>query len=318
METLFQLIWLTFTEPRADSTAFKSVLQKLHGSVEDRSARPETAFGDTLSTTMASYSPRVRPWTLDLLREMSLDKSASIYRDRFADAGDFTFIIVGAFKTVDIRPLVETWLGSLPSAGRKETWRDLGIHPPSGVVEKTVRRGIEPKSLTRIAFTGAFDWNLRNRYVFDSLTSALRIRLREVLREDMSGTYGVGVGLSLDRFPRSEYRLALGFGSAPDRADTLAATAFAVIDTVKQIGVNEATLAKVKETQLRQREVNLKENSFWLSALQTYLSNGDDPLDILKYPELVKSLTSDDIKKAAETYLKRERYVKVVMMPEKK
>jgi zinc protease len=318
METLFQLVWLTFTAPRPDSTAFRSVVERLRGMVENRSARPETAFGDTLAVTMAGYSPRVRPWTINLLREMSLSASSAIYRDRFADAGDFTFFFVGAFDTTAIKPLVETWLGGLPSLGRKESWRDLGIRPPAGVVEKTVRKGIEPKSQTRIVFSGPFEWTLRNRYVLDSLASALRIRLREVLREDMSGTYGVSVGISVDRFPRSEYLFSVGFGSAPERADELAATVFALIDTVKAAGVSEATLAKVKEAQLRQREVNLKENSFWLSALRTYYSHGDDPLDILKYPELVRSLTSNDIKKAAEMYLNEKNYVKVVLMPEKK
>jgi zinc protease len=318
LETMFQLIYLSFVAPRSDSTAFLSVLARMRGAVENRSAQPETAFGDTLAVTMAGYSPRVRPWTVDLLGEMNLGASSRIYRDRFADFGDFTFFFVGRFDIPVIRPLVETWLGGLPARGRKESWRDTGIHPPAGVVEKTIRKGIEPKSQTRIVFTGPFEWSLRNRYIFDSLASALRIRLREVLREDLGGTYGVGVGLSLDHYPRGEYQVSIGFGSAPERADELTRTVFASIDSVQISGVSEVYLTKVKEAQLRQREVSLKENSFWLSALKQYYSNGDDPRDILKYPELVKSLTSDDIRDAAKTYLKRDRYVKVVLMPEKK
>lgn len=317
LDTMFQLIRLVFTAPRADNTAFMSVVERMKGAVENRAARPETAFGDTLSTTLAGYSPRMRPWTMALLNEMNLRGSSSFYRDRFADAGDFTFCFVGAFDIAKMKPLVETWLGSLPTKGRKETWRDNGIRPPDGVVKKTVRKGIEPKSQTRIVFTGPFEWNLRNRYIFESLASALRIRLREVLREDMGGTYGVSVGGSLERFPKPEYTFSFGFGSAPDRAGELAGTVYSLIDSVKTDGFAATYLERVKETQLRQREVNLKNNSFWLGILQTYISNGDDPRDLLKYPDLVRSLTSDDLKAAARTYLDTNRYVQVVLIPEK-
>lgn len=317
METMFQLIYLYFTAPRADSTAYRSVMARMQGAIENRSARPETAFSDTIQVTMTQHNYRALPWTPDRLKAMDMDKSFRIYRERFSNAGDFTFFFVGSFDPSKIRPLVETWLGGLPSSRGKETWRDTGIRPPRGVIQKEVYRGMEPKSLTQIIFTAPFEWNLRNRYVFDSMASLLRIRLREVLREDKSGTYGVSVNASLDHYPEQRTRLSIGFGSSPDRVDELTKSVFVQLDSLINYGATDAYLAKVTETQLRQREVSLKENDFWLNILQSYYFNGDNPVDILKYTDLVHSLTINDLREAARKYLDMKNYVDVVLYPKK-
>ena len=128
----------------------------MRGFIQNRSAAPETAFGDTIQVTMAQYHHRARPWSVELLDEMDLEKSMEIYRQRFADAGDFTFFFVGNFTLEGIENLVQTYLGGLPSSGRQENWKDVGIEAPQGVIEKTLYRGIEPKSQSRLIFTGPF------------------------------------------------------------------------------------------------------------------------------------------------------------------
>ncbi|MDP2982657.1 MAG: insulinase family protein [Candidatus Latescibacter sp.] len=318
IETMFQLIYLYCTSPRADSTAFLSMLSKLKGSIENRSARPETAFGDTVAVTMAQYHFRARPFTLELLEETDMKKSLEFYRDRFSDAGDFTFLFVGSFDPAKMKPLVETWLGGLPSRKRAETWKDVGIHPPSGVISKEVHKGLEPKSSTLLTFTGPFAYNQKNRYELDSLAGFLRIKLREALREELSGTYGVGVGATVSHYPRSEYQLSISFGSAPENVDRLFTAIFTQIDSLQTVGAAESYLNKVKEMQLRKRETDLKNNSFWLSVLQNYLANGENPVDILNYPKLVEGLTPEVLKQAARTYLNEKNYVRVVLYPEKK
>ena len=132
METMFQLIYLYFTSPRADSAAYQSVLARMKGAIENRSARPETAFSDTIQVTMTQHNYRALPWTPDRLQAMDMEKSFRIYRERFSNAGDFTFFFVGSFDPAKIRTLVETWLGGLPSVKGKETWRDTGMRPPNG------------------------------------------------------------------------------------------------------------------------------------------------------------------------------------------
>jgi zinc protease len=174
---------------------------------------------------------------------------------------------------------------------------------------------MEPKSQVRIIFTGPFEWSQENRYLLNSLADVMNIKLREELREEKGGTYGVGVGGSAERDPKPVYRLAVSFGCAPERLDELIATAFDEIDSVRRFGVGDEYIAKVKETQRREQETRQKQNRFWLSNLEYYLSHGEDPMRILAYPALVEGLTARKIREAAVHYFDLKNYVKVTMVP---
>ena len=316
LETMFQLIFLAFTAPRADSSAFIAYKARMKGRLENRGARPETAFGDTISVTMSQNHHRSRPWTVDLLAEMDLQRSLAIYRDRFADASDFTFIFVGNFTPSELRPLIETYLGGLPSLNREETWRDRAPRPPKGIVKKTVRRGIEPKSQTRVVFTGPFEWNWQNRYDLGAMVSAFRIKLREVMREDLGATYGVGISASRSQHPVGSYSISVSFGCAPERADELREVLFAQIDSLREFGLPVSYVEKVQESQRRSYETDLKENRYWLNTLLFYLRNEEDPTNILKKEEKVKGLTVEAVQAAARKYFNRSNYAQFVMLPE--
>ncbi|MGA2623198.1 MAG: insulinase family protein [Bacteroidota bacterium] len=315
LETLFQLTYLYFTGPRRDSTAFLSFLSRVKGSLENRSAQPEVAFSDTAQVTLAQHHFRRRPMTTALLDEMNLQTSYNVYRDRFADASDFIFFFVGNFQPATIKPLVETYLGGLPALHRTETWKDVGVNPPSGVIEKTVKKGIEPKSAVRIVFTGSFEWTREHRHQIQSMASVLTIKLREVLREEKGGVYGVGVGASPSHYPKERYTLGIGFGCAPERVDELVKAVFEQIDSLQKYGPGESYIQKIKEIQRREREVSLKENNFWISSLQSAYVNNEDPSVILNYPALIDKLSAKDVQTAAQRYFDMKNYVKVVLYP---
>jgi len=146
LETLLQLVYLRFTKPRADATAFGVMLEQVKSLAANRRSNPETLFEDTVSAVVWQNHFRKRPLSAELIQEMSLEKSFAFYKDRFADASDFVFVFAGSFDVATMRPLVTRYLASLPSAGRKETWRDTGITPVRGVVEKVVEKGLEPRA----------------------------------------------------------------------------------------------------------------------------------------------------------------------------
>ncbi len=316
VETMFQLVYLYFTAPRRDEEAFQSLTTRMEAFLANRSADPVAAYRDTIQVTMTQYHYRARPASVELYREMDLDKSLAFYRDRFADASDFAFVFVGTFDPDSLEPLIRTYLGGLPATGRIESWRDEGIEAPTGVTEKQVYRGIEPKSQTQITFTGPFEWTRENRYAMASLASVLRIRLREVLREDMGGTYGVGVSGSPSRNPRPEYQFTITFGTAPERLEELTQAVFLQIDSLQRFGPSQQDIDKVKETQRRQRETNLRENSYWLGQLVAADLYGLDPRDILTYEQLVDALDVETVQAAARDYLRTDNYVQVSLYPE--
>jgi zinc protease len=239
----------------------------------------------------------------------------AIYRDRFADASDFTFLLVGNFDPSVLKPLVETYLGGLPATGRQESWRDVGIESPEGVVRFEVKKGLEPQSQVDLQFSGPAEWSRERAHEIRSLAQVLQIRLREVLREDLGGTYGARVSGTLTWRPVERYQFAISFGCDPARVETLIDAVFREIESFQRDGIAETYLQKIREIQRRQRETDLETNRFWIQGLASYYSQGLDPRLFLAYDELVESSTSESLQAAARRYLNEERYVLGVLQP---
>ncbi|TSA20713.1 insulinase family protein [bacterium] len=318
LETLFQLAYLYATTPRKDTSAYGAFMSRMRASLQNRSVMPEGAFYDTIGVTMAQYHYRGRPMTPKLLDEVNLDKALAFYKDRFADASDFTFFFVGNFQLEKIRPYVEQYLASLPALDRKESWHDVGIFPPKGVVNKEVYRGMEPKSSVMITFTGAFDWSKQSKYDFNSLMELVNIKLREVIREEKSGTYGIRANGSPSLYPRKEFNVSVSWGCNPTRVEELVKTVMEQLDSLRIKKPDQVYVDKVKEIQRRNQEVNLKENRFWLSNFRQYYANSENPEEILDYNKLVDKLSTDAMQAAAKKYFDTKNVVKVVLFPEKK
>ena len=166
--------------------------------------------------------------------EMSLDRSLAFYKERFADASDFTFVFVGSFDLAAMKPLVERYLASLPALHRKESAKDVGIRPPAGIVEREVRKGIEPKSQVSIVFTGSFQNNEMNRMTLRAMAEMLSGSLHRTLREELGGTYGVSVEPRFTERPTESYRITISFACDPARTESLTRTAFEVIEAFKK------------------------------------------------------------------------------------
>ena len=316
LETMFQLIYLDATAPRRDTTAFQSLRTRLVALLENQSADPASAFHDTLDAVLSQHNFRSRPFTVALLPEIRLDSALSVYRDRFKDASDFTFVIVGSFSLDSIKPLVLQYLGGLPAAGRKEVARDVGIRPPRGVVQRVVKKGVEPKSTTQLVFTGPFSFTPTSRLALSLMLDILEIRLRDVLREDMSGTYGVDVGFSTQREPVPQYSIGISFGADPARLDSLTRTVFRQIDLLKTKGVTAAEIAKVKETQRREWETNVKRNEYWVGQIASRDEAHEKLADASNFPARLQQITAAQIN-AAAALLRKDNYVRVSLLPEK-
>ena len=316
LETMLQLVYLYFTAPRSDPAAFQSYRQRLRASIENRKASPEAVFYDEVLQALTQDHLRARPWSLEMLEQLDPQESLRIYRERFAGASGFTFFLVGNFTPEAVRPLVESWLAGLPSAGQPAAWRDVGIEYPRGVVQRSVYKGLEPKSRVHVAFNGPFQWTWRNVVLIKALAEVLDIRLREVLREDKGGTYNVGVWDLPSHYPREEYEFHIGFGTSPEQAEALRGLVFETLQQFRRTGPQAATLGKVKEILRRERETNLKENEFWLNVLRSYDIHQQEYRLILEYDRLVQGIGAADIQAAAQEYLKEDRYVQVILYPE--
>jgi zinc protease len=319
LETLFQLIYLRFTAPRADAEFFEVFNTQNRRVLANRDASPATAFNDAFNRLITQNHLRARPATVATLDQTNLEKSLAFYKDRFSDASDYTFVFVGDLKLDVIRPLVEQYLGGLPSTGRKENWKDVGMRPPKGVVAEVVHKGVEPQSQTRIAFTGPIDYDRQaERLGIQAMAMAFQGRLRNILREELGGTYSVSVSPALSFRPQQTYTLTISFGSAPERYVELIQTIFKEIEVLKANGPTEAEVRDAREVMLRSFETSLRQNATWLNQFVSDYQRDEEPGAALRtYTEVVQALTPESLKKAAEKYFNMENIIQVTLLPER-
>jgi zinc protease len=318
LEAMFQLIHMRFTAPRADPVIFGVFMSQMKSILANQRSTPEFVYAEAQTETMFQGHPRRKIPSPEQLSELNLDKALAFYKDRFADASDFTFVFVGTVNLDTLKPLVEQYLGSLPSTGRKETFRDMGVTRVKGVVEKVVEKGIEPKSETSITFHGPFAYTQDERVAIRAMAEVFQTRLRETLREELGGTYSVGVSADYERIPKPEFTVDIGFGSDPGRADALSKRVFEEIASFKAQGPTEKQVNDVKAALSRAFETQVKQNAYVLSQLAFKYEVGDAPETLLDIPSYYEKISVATIQAAAKKYLDTTNYVKVVLMPEKK
>jgi len=318
LETLFQLIYLRFTQPRADADAVAAFKAQGRAVLANQQASPAFAFQEALQTTLTQNHPRGAVMTPALVDQLDLDKSMTLYRDRFADASDFRFIFVGTFDLKTIRPLVEQYLGGLPSIRRSETWKDVGMRYPKGVIKKTVNKGIEPKSQAGIVFTGPFEYDPSHRVVVRALANIVQSRLRDLVREDLGGTYSIGASANYARVPVQTYTFSISWGCNPDRVDELVKAVFRDIDDIRTNGPTEKQVNDTREQLLREFETSIKQNSYLATQLYYKYLYGEDVKTFFEMPEAYKALTPAILRNAARAYLNPDNYVQVTLLPERK
>jgi zinc protease len=317
LETMFQLLYLRFTQPRADPTAFAAMASQARGLLANQMASPERVFYQTLTATLSGNSPRRQPETSATVDQWDLDKSLAFYKARFADASNFTFVFVGSFTIDAIKPLVETYVASLPATHAHETWRDLAITPPRGVVERTIEKGIAPRSEVAIVLSGPFMYDDAHWLALRTMTLVLQSRLVDTIRQELGGTYSITATPDRQKFPRPEYRIRIDWTSDPARTATLAQRVFDEIAFVRRTPLSQDQVVRIRSALLREFEANSQDNGYLLNQISRHYEDGDAASvgAVATMPERIAALTGDAIQQAAQTYLDTDNFVKVTLMP---
>jgi zinc protease len=247
--------------------------------------------------------------------KINLDRSIQFYKERFANAGDFTFLFVGSFKEEDMKPLLEKYIGSLPGTSKHENFKDLGIRPPTGMIDTVINKGADYKSRVNIIFTLPAVYNPGEAYAIQSLAEVMNIKLIEKLREEKGGVYGVQVSGGMGRIPYSSFSFSISFPCSPDNVDTLSEAALEELKKIINNGVSAEDLEKIKEQQKRKLEVDMKQNIFWVNNLFEVYYYGSNAADILKKQKQIENLSSKMIQDVARKYIDFNHYIRVTLMP---
>ncbi len=315
-ETLLQLLYLQFEEPRFDAEAYEALKSRYVAMVTNMAKNPQKTMSDSLQLILSNYSPRTKLLTPALFEEMSLEQMEKIYRDRFADAGDFTFFIVGNLDEATVKPLVEKYIGSLTDKPRTETWKDNNEGMPDGKTVKEIPISLETKKATVVVvYNNETPWNPKSNMAMTVVKDVLRLRYTEEIREKEGGTYGVSVAAQSDKYPKNEKTLQMSFDTDPDKAAHLKSIVYREIGKLAKQGPTAEELDKVIKNILKDREQAKPNNGYWMTVLTDYYQNGVNFDLTTNYEDIVNNMTIKEVKKFAKKYFAKPDVADVVFVP---
>ena len=316
IETLFQLAYLYFTDIRKDEKSYAQLMTTLETMLKNQELSPDVAFSDSLKATLYSHNPRYKNLKLEDLKKINYDRILQIAKERTANAGDFTFEIVGNFDETTIRPLIEQYIASLPGNGKKEEWKKISTYNKGNVENKFVRKMETPKANAYMYWYNlSTPYSLENAVATDAAGQVLEMIYLKKIREDAGAAYSAGAAGSCQYGGDTPFTALIGICPMdPAKSDM----ALKIMDEeAKKLctTVDADMLNKVKEAMLKKADDAARTNSYWLNTIDTFDEYGIDTHTT--YKDVIKALTPEKVAKVVKDVIfAGGNSVKVIMLPE--
>ena len=317
LETFFQMVHLKFTTVRHDEQAFKSWLTRMKTLYANFGSSPDIKYQIESMKIMYGDNPWARGLpTAEEMDQISLKRVTEIYKERFANAGDFNFVFVGNIDMKTFKPLLEQYIASLPASSKDETSKDINLNPVPGVITQSVYAGVDDKSVVTITLSGDYDYTLENNGLMNAAASVLTNKMIETLREELGGVYGVSAQASLSESPTERFTFTISFPCKPDNADALAEAAMKELEKLKKGEFTDEDLQKVITARMQNYDEQIKTNAYWQGMIKSYSKSGDGFEEILKSNERAKAITKEKVVKAVNQYLTGENIIRITKLPD--
>jgi zinc protease len=317
LETALKLNYLIFTAPNLTREAFELLKRRLASALANQAQNPGYVFNEKVEEVNTSHHYSAKSLTPADVGTLDLEQMQRFYRERFANAADFTYFIVGSFAVDEITPLLEKWVATLPSTGKKtSTFRDMGVRFPTKMVAEEVKKGREPRGQTVISFFADTKLDELEMHRARAAASLLGIRLRDILREELGGTYGVSVSYD-NALPMNGYgAMTVQFGSDPANIEKLTGEVLKEVERLKAQGPSAEDVARVQELERRDLQTATRQNAYWMGSLQTVTMLGWDPVGITRREERIQKLSPGVLHDVFKKYFPTDRYTVVTLKPE--
>ena len=317
LETGLQLLYQNFVAPGDDPEQFDVLKRQLQAAIANRGRAPGQVFAEKLEQINTSNHYTALPLTAERIASLDRQKMLAFYKQRFSNAADFTFFMVGAFRVDDAVPLIAQYVGSLPSTGRATAEaKDVGIHFPGTQIREKVEMGREPRSSVVMSFYAEPSSDPVEAENLAEATTVLDIALRDALREELSQTYTVSVSQSGPGLPqRGGGNIAVSFGAAPENVPSMIDRVLAEIRKLQQEGPSADLTNRAKEAAKRNYETSLQQNGYWMGRLQAVHLFGRDPKEILTRGARIDAVTSKTLQDVFQKAFPIERSTVVTLMP---
>lgn len=316
LETMMQLLYLNFTQPRFDQNDYNTLMKMLRSQLDNVKSNPDYLMEEKFIDVAYGNNPRRQMISTEIIDKFSFEALPAIYRKLYPDANSFTFTIVGNVNLDALKPLVEKYIGSIPVSKKAMTFADDKCAPVKGdVTEEFTAPMQQPKVSVHYMFSGKMPYTLKDKAALTFLTQALNSRYLISIREEKGGTYGVQVSGSTEYIPDETYKLDIRFDTNEEMADELREIVMKEIREIAENGPKTEDIEKNREFMLKSWKNSLEQNAGWMNYIQAKYGPG---LEYLKdYEQVIRSLTNADVQAMAKKVLGDNNLVKVVMRPAK-
>lgn len=319
LELMFQLIYQYVTNPRFDEQEFGSFIQRSKAHHQNRLLDPMNVFFDRMTSSLYNDNPYLKPLSEANLDEVGMEQLEHIYRDRFADFSDFSFVIVGNFDEARLKELASAYLGNLPALKRKDKIKDVGIRPVKGKKEIRFHKGESDRSFVSHITTGDYKHSVADDVSLDALMHVVNDKLRENIREERSGVYFIQAWPSMERHPKPRFSVYILMACAPSRVDELNAAIFATLDSIRAGEIGDKYLTSAKATLGKVYAEDIRSNRYWMNRIRTNVQFGRKLDEFLDYPACYDRINRETLVKTARKYLPfNKNKLSLIMLPEGK
>ncbi len=315
IETMLQLLYLNFAAPRFDRSDFEIFRDRMRTNIQNSESNPDYIASRKFRQVVYNNSPRKQLLSAEMIDAMEFDRLATLHNHLFGNGKDFHFTIIGSIDTTTLRPMIERYIGSLPTQKRKAlTYTDDKVRPISGIVQDSFEQAMQqPKVSVMILYSGEMKYSLKNKVIASYLNMALDNQYLESVREEKGGTYGVHSSMVIDRVPQNRYRLNISFDTNTSQSAELLPLIEGELTKIAEQGVSAEQIDKSREFLLKDFKNSLERNSGVLGYISALHTSGLDY--IADYQNVANSVTSDDIQKMARSILRDKNRVEVIMYP---
>lgn len=313
VETLFQLLYLNFTAPRKDEDVFKSTLASMKEQLKNKRANPSSYFGDSINYAMFGNNPRIKPMEAEDVDKLDYDRIITLYKQLFANPGSFTFTFIGTLDEALMKPLVETYLASLPAGNVEAKYNPANSVPVrKGKILNTFEQEMKtPKASVFNLYSGTLDYNMKNTLTMSVLKQVLDLVFSEAIRDKEGGSYGVGSSSFISRIPEGDSKIYIFFDSDPAKFRKLNDIAIAEFKKIAENGPRDKDMQKVKEYMNKKYLEDIKRNGYWLGIMDSYFFFREDR--DTDYVSTLNSITGDDVKTLLGKLLSQGNFIEVIM-----
>ena len=324
-EELLQMLNLFFSQVKFNDDAWNTVIHQLKEAASSHGNAPNDVFSDKIKEIIYGKKDIYHaPFDLNFVSKMDAKKAEKVFKERYGNPADFTYVFVGDFDEGKLIELCQYYLGNLKTSKDREETVYKYYDFPKGKINETVKKGKEDKGRVYLCFGGELpaqddiEKSFKEAKIISYLETILDIRLREVIREDKSGSYGIGVNAYIDGYPERYYRTEISFGCEPARAEELRDEVLNQIKLLQTQPLGELYIKKLIETEKRGSENNIYDNGWWLNRINAELVFNYEPLWVSKNEKKkeVEWITAENIMEAAKKYLNVDNYVSVYLKPE--